>query len=186
MADILNLAGSPSVSSRSSAILDYSRSILEEHQLSTESISIRDFPATDLLFANFNSPTIQALYPKISVARAVIVATPIYKASYSGALKTLLDLLPQNALENKIVLPIATGGSDKHLLSIDYALNPVLAALGARHILKGVYIVDSQVLSYGDNKSFKLETEAEDRLLQGLNQLIQLVTPLYLNSITQS
>jgi FMN reductase len=180
MADILSLAGSPSVSSRSSAILDYSRSILERHQLSTESIAIRDFPAEDLLFANFNSPDIQALYPKISAARAVIVATPVYKASYSGALKTLLDILPQNALENKIVLPIATGGSAKHLLSIDYALNPVLAALGARHILQGVYIVDTQVLSYGENKAFKLEKDAEDRLLQGLDQL---VTALHLEPI---
>jgi len=173
MADILTLAGSPSSSSRSTAILDYSRTILERHRLSTEAITIRDFQPEDLLFANFNSPDIQALFTKVAAARAVIVATPVYKAAYSGALKTLLDLLPQNALANKIVLPIATGGTNKHLLSIDYSLNPVLAALGARHILQGVYIVDNQVVSYHDSHSLKLEQDAEERLIQSLQLLAE-------------
>jgi len=41
------------------------------------------------------------------------------------------------------VLPLATGGSPGHLLALEYALKPVLAALGARHVLDAVYVVDS-------------------------------------------
>ncbi|WP_372430482.1 NAD(P)H-dependent oxidoreductase [Janibacter melonis] len=44
-------------------------------------------------------------------------------------LKTFLDLLPQDALRGKVVLPVATGGSPAHVLSVDYALRPVLASL---------------------------------------------------------
>ncbi len=62
---------------------------------------------------------------------AVVVATPIYKAAYTGGLKALFDILPQSALRGKTVLPLATGGSPAHLLAIDYALKPVLSALGA-------------------------------------------------------
>lgn len=40
----------------------------------------------------------------------VILATPVYKAAYSGLLKTFLDLLPQGGLRDKVVLPIARNG----------------------------------------------------------------------------
>jgi len=73
-----------------------------------------------------------------------LVATPIYKAAYSGLLKSFLDLLPQDGLRGKTVLPLATGGSTAHLLALDYALKPVLGALGARHILDSVYATDAQ------------------------------------------
>ncbi|MDQ0896682.1 NAD(P)H-dependent oxidoreductase [Paenibacillus sp. V4I7] len=62
------------------------------------------------------------------------------EASYTGVLKAFLDLLPQKGLECKVVLPLAVGGTISHLLAIDYALKPVLSALGARNILQGVYV----------------------------------------------
>jgi hypothetical protein len=58
----------------------------------------------------------------------------VYKASFSGALKTLLDLFPERALEGKVVLPFATGGTIAHMLAVDYALKPVLSALKAQEI----------------------------------------------------
>ena len=72
------------------------------------------------------------------------MSTPIYKAAYSGLLKSFLDLLPQDGLRGKVVLPLATGGSSAHLLALDYALKPVLGALGARHILDAVFATDDQ------------------------------------------
>ncbi|MDJ0475973.1 NAD(P)H-dependent oxidoreductase, partial [Pantoea eucalypti] len=64
------------------------------------------------------------------------------------ALKTLLDLLPERALEHKVVLPLASGGSVGHMLALDYALKPVLNALKAQEILHGVYAEDSQITHY--------------------------------------
>jgi FMN reductase len=74
------------------------------------------------------------------------VATPIYKASYSGALKAFLDLLPQFALAGKVVLPLATGGTLAHVLALDYALRPVLVSLGAQHIVNGLFILDKTLI----------------------------------------
>ena len=62
-----------------------------------------------------------------------MVATPVYKAAYSGLLKVLLDLLPQTALKEKTVLPLATGGSPHHMLALDYALRPVLQSADKRY-----------------------------------------------------
>ena len=78
-------------------------------------------------------------------AQVIIVATPVYKAAYSGVLKVFLDLLPQDAFKDKTVLPLATGGSPNHMLALDYALRPVLQSLGARHILSGIFATDAQV-----------------------------------------
>ena len=46
------------------------------------------------------------------------------------------------------MLPLATGGSLAHLLALDYALKPVLAALGARDILDGVYATEAQLVPH--------------------------------------
>ncbi|MFY2980449.1 NAD(P)H-dependent oxidoreductase, partial [Klebsiella pneumoniae] len=85
-------------------------------------------------YARFDNPALHTLNEQLAGADGLIIATPVYKASFSGALKTLLDLLPERALEGKIVLPLATGGTIAHMLAVDYALKPVLNALKAQEI----------------------------------------------------
>ena len=59
-------------------------------------------------------------------------------------------MLPERALADKVVLPVATGGSPAHLLALDYALKPVLGALKAQDMLQGVYADDSQIVWQDD------------------------------------
>lgn len=90
-----------------------------------------------LLHAQFEHPLIRQALAEVAQAHVVLIATPIYKAAYSGVLKAFLDLLPQDALRGKTVLPLATGGSIAHLLALDYALKPVLSALGRQEPTMG-------------------------------------------------
>ena len=78
-------------------------------------------------------------------ALAVVIITPIYKAAYSGLLKTFLDARPPSALRGKVVLPIAVGGSAAHVLAIDYAFRPVLNSLDSLHVVEGLFLLDKQV-----------------------------------------
>jgi FMN reductase len=170
MADVITIAGSPAHNSRSSAVLAYVRRLLRAQGLTTDAVHVRELDAQELLWARFDGPSIIDAVGRIQLARAVVIATPIYKAAYAGALKSFLDLLPQDGLANKIELPIATGGSPAHLLAIDYALKPVLSALGAQHILNGVYIQDALVKSYNED-SVILDSGIDQRIqivLQGL------------------
>ena len=182
MADVVTLAGSPSYPSRSTAILGHIRAQFEINGFSTEAISVRDLPAEALLHAQFDDPAIQRVITTIESARVVVIATPVYKAAYTGILKALLDVLPQRALAGKLVFPIATGGSPAHLLSIDYALKPVLSALGAEHILGGLYIQDSQI-QYG-NETVQLEASVETRLQETIQKLIAILRQPELVSVT--
>ena len=110
----------------------------------------------------------------------------MYKASFSGALKTLLDVLPERALHHKVVLPVATGGSSAHMLAVDYALKPVLSALKAQEVLHGVFADDGQI-SYtedGGDLAPALEQRLDDalqHLIQALNRRLQPIEPGLLN-----
>jgi FMN reductase len=168
---VLAIAGSPSHPSRTYSVLEYAKHHLETKRVSTTLFSVRDLPAEALLFARFDDSSVKEAIALVEQATALVIATPVYKAAYTGVLKAFLDLLPQDALLGKPILPIATGGAIAHLLSIDYALKPVLSTLGARHILAGVYIIDSQIQRQPDG-SVELAEEVEQRLQISLNELI--------------
>jgi FMN reductase len=141
---IVSLSGSPSAVSRSTALLRWCEAQLAPGAHAVHTIALRDLPATALLQAQFHDPELQASLRRVAEADVVLVGTPIYKAAYSGLLKVFLDLLPQDGLAGKQVLPLATGGSLAHLLALDYGLRPVLHALGARHLLDAVFATDGQ------------------------------------------
>jgi FMN reductase len=162
MARVVIISGSPSASSRLEGVLQTVSKQLETAGLDVQLISVRDQSPEDLVYSRFESPKIIQAVKDIEQADAVIVATPIYKASYTGVLKSFLDLLPQKGLQGKIVLPLAIGGTIAHLLAIDHALMPVLSALNAYHILTGVYVLDTQVVREDDK--FTLHPEIELRL----------------------
>ncbi|WP_431222918.1 NADPH-dependent FMN reductase [Serratia sp. L9] len=163
---VISLAGSPRNPSRSTALLQLSQRWLQQQNVEVIPYTLHDFRADDLLHANFNSPDIKAFSAQLATADGLLIATPVYKASFSGALKTLIDLLPERALDHKVVLPLATGGSIGHMLAVDYALKPVLAALKAQEVLHGVFADDSQVVLSGEQ--FTLAEGVTARLVEAL------------------
>ncbi|EXU73694.1 MULTISPECIES: NADPH-dependent FMN reductase [Erwinia] len=151
---VITLAGSPRYPSRSTALLTLCQQTLEHHDIEVIPWNLHNFHPEDLICARFDSPAVLALTEDLASADGLIVATPVYKASFSGALKTLLDLLPERALEHKVVLPLATGGTLAHMLAVDYALKPVLNALKAQEVLHGVFADDSQITHYDRQPQF--------------------------------
>ncbi|MEE1887081.1 NADPH-dependent FMN reductase [Pseudomonas carassii] len=165
---VVSVGGSPSLRSRSGVLLERSRDWLQERGVEVVTFQVREFPAEDLLHARFDSPQVRHFNELVAQADGLVVATPVYKASFAGALKTLLDLLPERALEHKVVLPIATGGSIAHMLAVDYALKPVLSALKAQETLQGIFADDSQV-AYGEGtRPAQLSAALEQRLQDSL------------------
>lgn len=167
---VVSVGGSPSVKSRSNGLLAHARRRLELRGVEVVSYQVRDFPAEDLLHANFASLPLRQFAEQVARADGLLVATPVYKASFSGALKTLLDVLPERALQHKVALPIASGGSAAHMLAVDYALKPVLAALKAQEVLQGVFAEDGQI--HYLEECVQLAPELEQRLNEALEQFL--------------
>jgi len=164
------LGGSPSPQSSSSRLLQHIGERLALHGQRLTRLEVRELPPGPLLALAVTDPAIARALTALRQADAVVVATPVYKAAYSGLLKAFLDLLPQEALAGKLVLPLATGGSQSHMLALDYALRPVLASMAARSILPSIYATSEQ-LGRGPDGSLALAAPIAVRVTQGVEQL---------------
>nr|WP_308355513.1 MULTISPECIES: NADPH-dependent FMN reductase [Streptomyces] len=148
---MLVISGSPSPMSKTELVGDHVARRLAEYEWHTGHLRVRTLPATPLLHAHAAHPAIAAALDQVSRADGIVLATPTYKASFSGLLKTFLDLLPQYGFTHKAVLPLATGGSAAHVLALDYALRPVVHSLGARHVVQSVFVLDKHVVHEDGN-----------------------------------
>lgn len=142
MSLVVTISGSPAAGSRTLQLSEHVASRLRARELDVASIDVRDLPPDDLIYARCESPAVSSALELVERAQGVVVLTPVYKASFTGVLKTFLDLLPQYGLRGKVVLPLIVGGTNAHVLALDYALRPVLLSLGAQHVVAGLFMLD--------------------------------------------
>jgi FMN reductase len=174
MSLIVAISGSPSSPSRSTTVARHVSGALAARGFELAHIEVRDLPASELLTGRTTDPAIAAAIALIARADAIVIATPIYKASYTGVLKAFLDLLPQFAFAGKVVLPLVTGGTLAHVLALDYALRPVLVALGAQHVVNGLFLLDKTLAI--SERGLALDADVEQRLAAILDDFAQSVT----------
>ncbi|MGS0894420.1 FMN reductase [Burkholderia stagnalis] len=91
---------------------------------------------------------LEALLRAIETAGALVVASPVYRASYTGVFKHLFDLVHHEALVDVPVLLAATGGSERHALVIEHQLRPLFGFFQARPLPIGVYASESDFDRY--------------------------------------
>ena len=167
---ILLLGGSPQLPSSSSRLLLHIGEQLALQGHSSAQLHVRDLPARALLLADHDDAAIARAVRAVADADAIVIATPIYKASYTGLLKAFLDLLPQDGLAGKLVLPLATGGGHAHTLALDYALRPVLHALGAKQVFTSIY-ANAQQLAWDEERGLSLDAPIAARVRAGIEAL---------------
>jgi len=113
----------------------------------------------------YGAATQQAV-ARIAAARAVLIGAPVYRASFPGVLKNLLDITPVEALQNKPVGIVAMGGSPHHFLAVDSQLRQVLAWFGALVAPTSVY------LTGGDFRDGQLTAEPARNDLAALTRTL--------------
>lgn len=114
-------------------------------------------------------------------ADLLIVATPIYRGSYTGLFKHFFDLIEQYALAEKPVLLLATAGGEKHALAIDHALRPLFASFQAHTLPVGVFA------SSGDfDGTTLLNPRVYSRITVALDDTDKLLSHRYRQKLEQS
>jgi FMN reductase len=172
MATVLSVSGSPSATSRTARLLRHLDRELAARHHRVVPLDVRTLDPGALLGADTAHPDIARAADLFARADAVVIGTPVYKAAYSGLLKSLLDLLPQRALAGKTVLPLATGGTTAHVLAIDYALRPVLSAMGAAHVVQGWFVLDRHITVLDDG-TVSLDDEAAAGVGRAVGAFVQ-------------
>ena len=84
-----------------------------------------------------------AVVGRLAAADVVLLASPVYRATFTGALKNLLDLTPIEALRGKPVGIVAMGATLHHYLGVDWHLRAVLGWFGALVPPTSVYLESS-------------------------------------------
>jgi FMN reductase len=74
----------------------------------------------------------------------LIVASPTYKASYTGVLKLFLDQFETaTGLARQVAVPLMLGAGPGHAMAPELLLKPVLVELGATVPCQGLYLLDA-------------------------------------------
>jgi FMN reductase len=105
----------------------------------------------------WGDPGVKDAVNTVMTSDLVVVASPTFKATYSGLLKTFLDQFEGSVgMRDIVVVPLMLGGAPTHALAAELTLKPVLAELGAITALPGLYLIDSSF-----NEDGALERYAE-------------------------
>lgn len=157
------LSGSPAPGSRTWSLAEVVGARLSARAVEVELVDLRTLPPGELLLGAGDAGPVRAALDAVGRADGVVVVTPVHHSAYSGLLKAFLDLLPRSGLEGKVALPMAVGASLAHVLTIDYALRPVLVSLGAVHVTRG-QVVPHDEIGRGPDGATCLACDAERRL----------------------
>lgn len=139
---IFAFSGSPSAPSRTRALVDLALDRLMRrfdatgacHDLTDLQPSLGGAGRLEDL-----DPASLAIVQSLVAADALILGAPVYKGSYPGLFKHLFDLIDPEALRDKPVLLVATGGGDRHALVIEHQLRPLMGFFEAATLPTGVY-----------------------------------------------
>ncbi|MDQ7910378.1 NAD(P)H-dependent oxidoreductase [Phytohabitans sp. ZYX-F-186] len=105
------------------------------------------FDLADLAASMFQWPCaeLDRCTAEVAGSDLVVVASPTYKATYTGLLKAFLDRYPTDGLAGVVAIPVMTGGSPAHSMAPDAYLRPLLVELGASVPTRGLYVTMAQL-----------------------------------------
>jgi len=90
---------------------------------------------------------VTAAVARVAGCRLVVVASPTYKATYTGLLKSFLDWYGTTGLAGVVAIPVMVGAGPRHALAVEVHLRPVLVEIGASMPSRGLYVLEEE---FGD------------------------------------
>lgn len=96
-----------------------------------------------------DDPQLQKMWQDVIGCDALIVGSPVYKASYSGLLKHFFDLMDMKALKGKPVAVMATARAPQHALMIEHQFKPLFGFFGARVAANSIFATEEAFLADG-------------------------------------
>ena len=177
MATLLGIHGSVTYPGRLYHALEYALNHVgeQDNSLTTDLMHLGDFKmsfADGRELADYQDDT-EHVVARILSADMFLIATPVFRATFTGALKNLFDLVPVEGFLGKPCGLIAMGATDHHYLSVDTQLRPVLAWFGAQTIPGLVYLKSSH---FSDGKlsepTAMTQLESLASSVNGMNNLL--------------
>jgi FMN reductase len=139
------IVGNPRPGSRThSAAVAAARAVADAAGIEVEPVVIDLSVLAPGLLSPEPSAAIDEALAAVTSASLLVVASPTYKATYTGLLKVFLDRLPSAALAGVVALPLLVMGAPQHALAVEVHLRPLLVELGATVPTPGLALLESQ------------------------------------------
>lgn len=152
MPTLLGIVGSPTTPSKTRTAVERALAAVDD-EVSTELLHLAEYDlerADGRTLEEYGGDTAAAI-ERIVEGDAYLIGTPVYRGTYAGGLKNLLDLVPRGGwqadaapLANSAVGLVATAATPNHYLAIDDGLRPLLAFFGAHVVGSSVFLTDDQ------------------------------------------
>lgn len=132
------VVGNPKPASRTRRVAEVLVSkLFDPEKVAVETIDLAEH--VDEIFV-WPSERMAALNAAVAESDVVVLASPTYKATYTGLLKAFLDRYPANGLAGVTAIPIHTGADFSHTMGPTFTLAPLLMELGAVVPGRGFYL----------------------------------------------
>ncbi|WP_244931667.1 NAD(P)H-dependent oxidoreductase [Nocardioides sp. W7] len=133
------VVGNPKPASRTLSAASY----LARELTGTEPDLVVDLGTVGPALLDWADPEVGRLVAEVGQADLVVVASPTYKATYTGLLKLFLDRFSTTGISG-VAVPLMLGGGPAHALAPELTLRPVLSEIGATIPVRGLYVLDAQ------------------------------------------
>lgn len=158
------MCGSRREPSRTRALTDRLARYASAHDPTTLDLREYDLPVFDGRDpAEFDASTREAVEALVA-ADVLLLASPVYFAGYSGALKNLFDHTPYERFggTRRAAGLVMCGRDERHRFVLDAQLRPLLVYLGVDVATRGVFATEA------DFDGFVLDSLEVDERLEGL------------------
>ncbi|WP_421404518.1 FMN reductase [Agrobacterium fabrum] len=176
--NVLGISGSVKQPSRTARVVSNILASIERRvSVSVDTIDLA--VAAPILFRALRADQLdeagRRIIDAVEVADVLVVGSPVYRASYSGALKHLFDLVDFRALQGKRVVLAATGGTPLHGLMLEHQFRPLFGFFGAVTVPTTVYAVEADFNGYTLSNPV-----VEARIERAVAELMDLLPSRYL------
>jgi FMN reductase len=99
---------------------------------------------------DWSSERVGHLVGAVGGCSLLVVASPTFKASYTGLLKCFLDWFGTAGLRGVVTVPVMVGAGPAHALAVEVHLRPVLVEIGATLPTRGLYVTEADLARLDD------------------------------------
>jgi FMN reductase len=138
------VVGNPKADSRTLRVARAIADAVGSRIIDVRNSAVIDLADVALELFDPGSSTVNELLATVAASDLLVVASPTFKASYTGLLKSFFDRYPTNALAGVVAVALMTGAAPIHALSVDVHLRPLLVELGASVPTRSLYVVEEQ------------------------------------------
>lgn len=142
---VVAIVGNPKARSRTSAVAERVAAKAAAAVAIPAAVEVVELAELGPELFDWTSINVRARVDQLSAARLVVIASPVYKATYTGLLKSFLDWFGQTGLAGVVAVPVMVGSGFGHALAVEVHLRPLLVEIGATVPTRGLFVAEQEL-----------------------------------------